>query len=91
MEEDCQTHHADSCEHIKTVPDGKGRNKHTRDRKHPGQGAVGKQAVVGMLERGGDVVAYPIDSTRREALQDAVDASVAPGATIYTDDHPSYH
>ena len=43
-----------------------------------------------MRERGGRTVAKPIKGTERYILQQAITEQVAPGATIYTDDHRGY-
>lgn len=69
---------------------GKERNKHERRRAHAGHGPVGKQAVIGMRERGGRTVAVPVAGADRRTLRAAIDRSVAPGATICTDEYPSY-
>lgn len=69
---------------------GKEKNKHSNKKLRAGRGAVGKQAVVGVLERGGRVVALPVNSTDRETLHGIIHASVQKGATVYTDDHRSY-
>lgn len=69
---------------------GKEKNKHAHKKLHAGRGAVGKQAVVGVLQRGGRVVAMPVNSTDRETLHGFIHANVKKGATVYTDDHRSY-
>ncbi len=69
---------------------GKEGNKHASKKLRAGRGAVGKQAVVGMLERGGMVVAKPVAATNRVTLQGLIKAVVPKGATVYTDNHRSY-
>lgn len=69
---------------------GKEKNKHANKKLRAGRGAVGKQAVVGVLERGGRVVAIPVQSTDRDTLQGIINATVQKGATVYTDEHRSY-
>jgi len=69
---------------------GKEKNKHTNKKLRAGRGAVGKQAVLGILERDGRVVAMPINSTDRETLHGIINANVQKGATVYTDEHRSY-
>ena len=69
---------------------GKERNKHASKRLHAGRGTVGKQAVLGMRERGGPVRAMPIQATDKKTLHHHVNNEVAAGATIYTDEHHGY-
>jgi transposase-like protein len=69
---------------------GKEKNKHNSKKLKAGRGAVGKKAVIGILERNGHVVAMPIDSTDRETLHGIINAAVKKGATVYTDEHRSY-
>lgn len=69
---------------------GKERNKHAGKKLKAGQGAVGKQAVLGMRERGGKVVAKPVPDTSRATLQGAIKAHVALGSAVHTDEHASY-
>lgn len=69
---------------------GKEANKHTHKKLHAGRGAVGKQAVVGVKERNGKVVAMPVQSTDKETLHGIINAVVAQGSTVYTDNHRSY-
>jgi len=69
---------------------GKEKNKHASKRLRAGRGAVGKQPVVGMKERGGPVRAMPLHGTDKATLQPAIRANVAPGSTIYTDEHRAY-
>ena len=70
---------------------GKDRNRHASKREHKGRGPVGKQAVVGMLNRDtGTVTAEPIGSTNTAALQGYVESRVERGATVYTDGHAAY-
>ena len=69
---------------------GKEANRHASKKLHAGRGAVGKQAVLGVVERGGAVFAQPIGGTDRNTLHSAIRASVRIGATLYTDEHPAY-
>ena len=73
-----------------TYVGGKEKNKHAKKKLRAGRGTVGKQAVLGMRERGGRVFAKPIESTGSETLQREVLDKVEEGATIYTDEFPSY-
>lgn len=69
---------------------GKEKNKHANKRLNAGRGVVGKQAVVGLRERGGNVKAMPIQSTDKAILHSVIHSNVAQGAKICTDDHKSY-
>ena len=69
---------------------GKEKNKHADKRLNSGRGAVGKQAVIGMRERGGKVAAKTIDNNDSGTLGREVLARVDVGATVYTDDHRGY-
>ncbi len=69
---------------------GKEKNRHESKREHLGRGTVGKQPVLGMVQRGGKVKAHPIDTPDRITLHDAIEDSVEPGSTIYTDGATAY-
>ena len=69
---------------------GKEANKHNNKKLKAGRGAVGKQAVIGMRERGGRVKAKPIARTDMRTLNREIGDAVEYGATVYTDDFPAY-
>jgi transposase-like protein len=72
---------------------GKARNMHRdrRDRTTGGySGAVGKVAVMGMLERGGRVRTKVVRSTRRKNLNPEIEKHVEPGTSVFTDSLKSY-
>jgi transposase-like protein len=71
---------------------GKARNMHLaqRQRRITGTGAKDKAAVLGFLERGGEVRAMVIPSRRKHVLQPEVKKHVQAGAALYTDALPSY-
>lgn len=69
---------------------GKETNRHASKKRRAGRGTAGKQAVIGMRERGGRTHAEPIAGTDQATLRTAIGRAVEPGATIYTDEHPSY-
>ena len=69
---------------------GKERNKHPHKKLHAGRGTVGKQAIVGIMERGGKVVAGPVSATDGPTLRGAIAYYVSPGSTVYTDSHAGY-
>ena len=69
---------------------GKEGNKHECKRLRAGRGAVGKTAVVGLRERGGDVRAAPVEKVDKATLVNAIHAEVEQGSTIYTDGATAY-
>ena len=69
---------------------GKEDNKHASKKLRAGRGTVGKTAVLGMRERGGDVKAVVILDTKGATIQAEVEAAVAPGSTLCTDEHGAY-
>ena len=72
---------------------GKARNMHhgTKTRRRIGNtGIGGKTHVIGLLERGGQVVANVVPNRRRPALQGEIMKHVAPGSAVYTDNFMSY-
>jgi len=72
-----------------TYVGGKASNRHKGDPKN-GPGTAGKTAVIGALERGGNVVATVIESTATATLDGFAHAVVAPGAKVSTDEHSGY-
>ena len=69
---------------------GKECNKHESKKLRAGRGAVGKQAVLGMRERGGRVKAMPVERVNADTLQGEIEGSVESGASVFTDDHRGY-
>ena len=69
---------------------GKEKNKHANKKTRPGGGGGGKQAVMGMRERGGKVKATPIANADKKTLQSNIHDSVKTGSTVFTDDHRGY-
>lgn len=71
---------------------GKARNMHLskRERRITGTGGKDKAAVVGILERGGQVRTAMTPNRRKNVLQAAVRNYVAAGTALYTDALPSY-
>ena len=69
---------------------GKETNKHARKKLNAGRGTVGKQAVLGLRERGGKSVAFPIEGTSRKVIHEAIRENVEPGTQIHTDEHSGY-
>ena len=69
---------------------GKEKNKHESNKLNAGRGPVGRQAVMGIRERDGKVLAFTIPNTTRETLHDRIHANVQGGAVVCTDDFSSY-
>ena len=69
---------------------GKEANKHESKKLRMGRGAVGKIAVVGLRERGGRTIAFPVENTDKEALQGAVLDNVEIGSQVMTDEASGY-
>jgi hypothetical protein len=63
---------------------GKESNKHKNKRLNEGRDSVGKTAVIGMRERGGNTVALPIARNDGDTILGEI------GKHIMTDDHRSY-
>lgn len=66
-----------------TYVGGKASNRHKGDPKN-GPGTSGKVAVIGALERGGNVVATVVESTGTSTRDGFAHAVVAPGAQVNT-------
>jgi len=69
---------------------GKEANKHERKRLKQGRGPVGKFAVLGLRERGGNTVALPVGDVGTKNVHDAIIANVEVGSTLHTDDAAVY-
>ncbi len=69
---------------------GKETNKHHAKKQNAGRGTVGKQAILGMRERGGEVKAMLITNADRKTLEGEISKLVKKGAIVYTDDHAGY-
>ncbi len=71
---------------------GKAKNMHKskRERVIKGRGSVGKTAVMGMLERKGNVRAKVIESIDRETLHSEIKEQVEEGSNLFTDEWRSY-
>src|ERR1051326_6940732 len=72
---------------------GKARNMHkgTRARKIRGTGGAGKVAVMGLLERHGEVRTMVVPNVRRQSLHSQVSKHVELGSTVYSDSFRSYN
>src|SRR5450759_2835229 len=70
---------------------GKDQNKHALLRRPLGRGSLsGKVAVMGLLERHGEVRARVVATRHKPVLQAEIRRNVAPGSTVYTDQLLSY-
>ena len=69
---------------------GKEKNKHASKRLNVGGGTGGKQAVLGMRQRGGKSIAMPVESTDKATLHAEIHRHVEPGSAVYTDEYASY-
>lgn len=55
-----------------------------------GRAALGKTIVMGMLQRGGDVMTKVIPNVQRETLHPIIEENIQPGSTVNTDELISY-
>ncbi len=71
---------------------GKARNMHVdaKKRRITGTGGKDKAAVMGILERGGNVRTVVVENRRKKVLQEQVKTHVAAGTALYTDALQSY-
>lgn len=67
------------------------KNKHAHKKLKAGRGSVGKTAVLGLRERGGETRAMVIDATDTRTLHGAVHANVKPGSLVCTDEAQGYN
>lgn len=69
---------------------GKEANKHDSKKVNKGRGTVGKKAVVGIRQRGGNTIAMPVDVADKETLVGAIYENVQLGSTVMTDESVVY-
>lgn len=69
---------------------GKEKNKHAWQRTGGKQGGSGKIAVLGMLERGGELRTEITPNLRAATLQERIRDNVEPGSAIMTDEHGAF-
>jgi len=76
-----------------TYVGGKSKNKHISKRipNSQGRSGNGKTAVIGLLERNGEVRTFVINDTEANTLQPIMLANVSPDATVVTDAYRSYN
>jgi transposase-like protein len=64
--------------------------KHSGEKLKRGRGSQNKTPVFGVVERDGDVVAYPVEKVDKVTLQGDLRDRVAKGSTINTDEWGAY-
>lgn len=69
---------------------GKEKNKHAWQRTGGKQGGAGKVAVLGMLERDGDLRAEVTPNLSARNVQSVIRENVAPGSALMTDEHGAF-
>jgi len=71
---------------------GKARNMHVaqRQRRITGTGGTDKTAVMGIVQRGGEVRTVVVPDRKKSTLQAKVEKNVRAGAALYSDDLRSY-
>lgn len=71
---------------------GKARNKHVaqRQRRITGTGGKDKTAVMGIVERGGEIRTTVVPNRKKRTLQEEVKKHVEAGSALYSDDLQSY-
>ncbi len=69
---------------------GKNRNKHKSKRENI-TGGVGKDIVIGAVDRDGDIRVKHIEKTDGYTLQIFVETNVEQGTVVYTDTHSGYN
>ena len=66
------------------------KNKHRDKRLGVRGGTGGKQAILGLRQRDGAIIVWPVHTVQRKNLEDDILLYVEEGATIYTDEHSAY-
>ncbi len=75
-----------------TFVGGKAKNMHKSKRELlGGRGTVGKTAVLGMVERQGNVVTSIVGEESQNAVLPNIREKVLPGSLIYSDEHAAYN
>lgn len=70
---------------------GKEKNKHAHKRTEGAQGGANKTPVLGLVQRGGKVVARSVANSQSAMIQPIMRKHVAIGTTLYTDEHKGYN
>jgi transposase-like protein len=73
-----------------TFVGGKEKNKHAHQRTGGKQGGKGKTAVLGILERGGELRTGITPNLSAKSVQTVIRDNVAKGASVMTDEHGAF-
>jgi len=73
-----------------TYVGGKEKNKHAHKKTPGSQGGANKKVVMGIMERDGELRATTILSADAKTLKAQIEANVAPGSNVMTDEHKGY-
>lgn len=73
-----------------TYVGGKEKNKHAADRKGGTQGGAGKEIVLGIIERDGELRTKHVPNSTARVIQGEVRRNVAPGSAVMTDEDRAY-
>lgn len=73
-----------------TFVGGKEKNKHASKRKHLGTGSVGKDVVIGFVEREGELRVFHIPNEKAVTIQGALRQNVAKDSVVMTDEDRSF-
>ncbi len=92
MQDDLSENLKGTIEADETFIGGKAKNMHKakRERAVQGRGTVGKAAVMGILQRDGQIRTKVIPNTRRNTVQAEIKNNVELGSKVFTDALPSY-
>ena len=74
-----------------TYVGGKEKNKHSDKKKPGGQGGANQTTVIGVLQRDGKVVAQKAKDSTKKTLRRFINANVAKGSILSTDEHKGYN
>ena len=73
-----------------TYMGGKEKNKHANKKTPGSQGGANKIAVMGIMERDGELRAKVVPNTTAKVLHTELTANVKPGSNVMTDEHRGY-
>ena len=73
-----------------TYVGGKEKNKHAHKKTPGSQGGANKATVMGIMERDGELRAKVVPDATAKTLQAELNANVAPGSNVLTDEHKGY-
>ncbi len=73
-----------------TYVGGKEKNKHAHKKTPGSQGGANKKVVMGIMQRDGELRVTTILSADAKTLRAQIEANVAPGSNVMTDEHKGY-